>query len=69
MRYNSFYVEVRGLANGNWFDVGPVRTDVERGTYYRVFTIYGEHPWQGVLERGTCDGVPGWYYLGTCWPL
>ena len=66
--YNSFYVTVRGLADGNLFDVGPVRTD-ECGTYYRVFTVYGKDPWQGVLEWGTCDGVPGWYYLGTCWCL
>lgn len=67
MKYNSLYVEVRGLANNNSFDVGPVRVD-KRGTY-RVFTIYEKHPWQGVLEWNTCEGVPGWYYFGTCWPL
>lgn len=67
MCYHSFYVEVRGLANGDSFDVGPVRTD-ERGKY-RVFTIYEKHPWQGVVEWNTGNGVPGWYYHGNCWPL
>ena len=67
-KYNSLYVTVRALADGNTFDVGPVRTD-ERGNYYRVFTVYTRHPWQGVLEYGVCDGTPGWYYLGECWPL
>lgn len=62
------YVEVRGLANNNDFDVGPMRTD-ERGTTYRVFTIYGKHPWQGKIEYGRSNGKPGWYYLGECWCL
>lgn len=69
MKFNSFYVTVRDLADGNMFDVGPVRTD-ERGTTYRVFTIYDHrHPWQGTLEYGASDGRRGWYYLGECWCL
>lgn len=68
-KYNSFYVEVSTLADGNAFDVGPVRTD-ERGTTYRVFTVYDtRHPWQGVVEYGVSDGTPGWHYVGECWPL
>ena len=67
-KYNSFYVEVRTLADGNAFDVGPVRTD-DCGKY-RIFTIYDtRHPWQGVLEYGVCDGTPGWYYLGEFWTM
>ena len=68
MRYNSFYVTVRGLADGNSFSVGPVRTD-ENGEHFRVFTIYGEHPWQGELVFEKYSHERGWYYHGECWPL
>lgn len=66
-KFNSSYVEVRGLAAGELFDIGPIRQDADKT--YRNFTVYGKNPWQGVLEYGTCDKVPGWYYLGECWPL
>lgn len=67
MKFNSAYVEVRNLASGESFSIGPMRQD-EEGPYKR-FTVYGDNPWKGELRYVKCDGVPGWYYLGECWPL
>lgn len=67
MKFNSAYVEVRGLSQGEPFDIGQIRQDGDK--MYRHFTCYGKNPWQGILEYGTWDDIPGWYYLGECWPL
>ena len=67
MTYSSFYVTVRELARGGEFSVGRIRT--EEDGIYRIFTVYGKHPWQGCLSFETNHGVCGWYYHGECWPL
>jgi hypothetical protein len=45
------------------FSIGPMRLD--HNGPYRIFTIYGKDPWQGILRH---DGKE-WFYTGECWIL
>lgn len=63
-KYNHAWTEVRAIAHGRYFEIGTIRSD-ERGVY-RVFTVYGKDPWQGILEHTHKNG---WVYNGECWPL